>query len=63
MKELLGKIDNDEDWYPGKQYGEQRGRKLMDQAWPDLDFATQAVVVVVVGGDAGRVRTSAEGVG
>ena len=47
MKELLGKIDNDEDWYPGKQYGEQRGRKLMDQAWPDLDFATQAVVVVV----------------
>ena len=27
VKELLGKIDNDEDWYPGKQYGEKRGRK------------------------------------
>ena len=22
VKELLGKIDNDEDWFPGKQYGE-----------------------------------------
>ena len=27
VKELLGKIDNDEDWYPGKQYGEKCGRK------------------------------------
>ena len=27
VKELLAKIDSDEDWYPGKQYGEKRGRK------------------------------------
>ena len=25
VKDLLHKIDNDEDWYPGKQYGEKRG--------------------------------------
>ena len=33
-----------------------RNGSFMDQAWPDLDFATQAV-----GGDAYRVRTPAEG--
>ena len=27
VNQLLAKIDNDEDWYPGKQYGEKRGRK------------------------------------
>ena len=27
MKELLGKIDNNEDWYPGKQHGEKYGCK------------------------------------
>ena len=27
VKELLAKIDNDENWYPGKQNGEKRGRK------------------------------------
>ena len=27
VNRLLAKIDNDEDWYPGKQYGEKRGRK------------------------------------
>ena len=27
VKDLLHKIDNDEDWYPGKQHGEKRGRK------------------------------------
>ena len=27
VSQLLAKIDNDEDWYPGKQYGEKRGRK------------------------------------
>ena len=27
VKELLGKIDNNEDWYPGKQHGEKYGCK------------------------------------
>ena len=27
VKDLLQKIDDDEDWYPGKQYGAKRGRK------------------------------------
>ena len=27
VKVLLHKIDNDGDWYPGKQHGEKRGRK------------------------------------
>ena len=27
MKKLLDKIDDDKEWFPGKQYGEQRGRK------------------------------------
>ena len=27
VKDLLAKMDADEGWYPGKQYGEKRGRK------------------------------------
>ena len=27
MKESLYKVDKDDDWFPGKQYGEKRGRK------------------------------------
>ena len=27
MKDLLAKIDEDEEWFPGKQYGAKRGRK------------------------------------
>ena len=27
VKEFLEKVDTDQEWFPGKQYGEQRGRK------------------------------------
>ena len=27
VKDFLDKVDEDDDWYPGKQYGEKRGRK------------------------------------
>lgn len=27
VKEFLDKVDNDDEWFPGKQYGEKRGRK------------------------------------
>ena len=27
MKDFLDKVDNDAEWFPGKQYGEKRGRK------------------------------------
>ena len=27
VKQFLDKIDEDDDWFPGKQYGEKRGRK------------------------------------
>ena len=42
VKELLGKIDNDEDWYPGKQYGEKRGRKRVLQGAKALAIANCA---------------------
>ena len=31
VKELLAKIDEDGEWFPGKQYGAKRGRKR--QLW------------------------------
>lgn len=31
VKQLLDKIDGDDDWFPGKQYGERRGRKRVLQ--------------------------------
>ena len=42
VKVLLHKIDNDGDWYPGKQYGEKRGRKRVLQGAKALAIANCA---------------------
>ena len=39
VKDLLQKIDDDEGWYPGKQYGEKRGRKRVLQGVKALAVA------------------------
>ena len=51
VKDLLHKIDKDDDWYPGKQYGEKRGRKRVLQGAKALAIANCARSKKARGGD------------
>ena len=51
VKELLAKIDEDEDWFPGKQYGAKRGRKRVLTGAKALAIVNCAMAKRKKGGD------------
>ena len=51
INDLLMKMDADEDWFPGKQYGEKRGRKRVLTGVKALAVANCAQSKKAKGGD------------
>ena len=51
VKDLLAKIDDDEEWFPGKQYGEKRGRKRVLTGVKALAVVNCAQAKKAKGGD------------
>ena len=51
VKDLLAKIDADDEWFPGKQYGEKRGRKRVLTGEKALAVERSANACKANGGD------------